>query len=353
MNQREVARTTLTVIGLCIVAVLGLLAIWQVRRILVWIAIAAFFAVALYPLVNWVDRKVRFLGRWFATLVVFLGVFIVLGGLLTVLVIPLVHEGTRFVHEAPDTIADIRAGRGQIGRLLVRTHTLNWIESHRNQIGDYARQLGGHTYGVLVAIVSTVAAVLSIIVLAYLMVLEGPRAVDTFLRIFPAPVAERISRVGTDCARTITGYLTGNLLISLICGLLSFAVLYLTGVPFAGLIALVVAIADLIPLVGATLGAILAVIPALLHSVTAGIVWLIFFIVYQQLENHLLQPLVFSRTVRLNPLTVLIAVLLGVELAGLLGALLAIPVAGSVQVIVRDLWNGRRSRLLAAPAEPE
>jgi len=347
-----VARTTLTVIGLCVVAVLGLLAIWQVRRILVWIAIAAFFAVALYPLVNWVDRKVRFLGRWFATLVVFLGAFVIVGGLFTILVIPLIHEGSRFVHEAPGTIADIRAGRGEVGRLLVRMHALDWIEAHRDQIGSYAQQLGGHTYGVLKAIVSTLAALLSIIVLTYLMILEGPRAVDTFLRLFPAPVADRISRVGADCARTITGYLTGNLLISLICGLLSFAVLYLTGVPFAGLIALVVAIADLIPLIGATLGAILAVVPALLHSVTAGVVWLIFFIVYQQLEHHLLQPLVFSRTVRLNPLTVLIAVLLGVELAGLLGALLAIPVAGSAQVIVRDLWQGRRSRLLTPAEEP-
>ena len=105
------------------------------------------------------------------------------------------------------------------------------------------------------------------------------------------------------------------------------------GVPFAGLIALFVAIADLIPLVGATLGAVVAVVAGFVHSVPAGIAVIVFFVLYQQLENHLLQPLILSRTVELNPLTVLVAILVAVELAGILGALLAIPVAGMVQVV--------------------
>ena len=116
------------------------------------------------------------------------------------------------------------------------------------------------------------------------------------------------------------------------------------GVPFAGLIALFVAIADLIPLVGATLGAIVAATAGFIHSVPAGIAVIVFFVVYQQLENHLLQPMIFSRTVKLNPLAVFVAILLGVELAGILGALLAIPVAGIIQVVLRDVWDHRRGR---------
>jgi predicted PurR-regulated permease PerM len=150
-----------------------------------------------------------------------------------------------------------------------------------------------------------------------------------------------------------TGYLSGNLLISLICGLLTYAVLAIVGVPFAGLIALFVAIADLIPLVGATLGALVASIAGFLYSVPAGITVVVFFIVYQQLENHLLQPLILSRTVKLNPLTVLVAILVAVELAGILGALLAIPAAGILQVIVRDLWDHRRGRLKTEPTVGE
>jgi predicted PurR-regulated permease PerM len=173
------------------------------------------------------------------------------------------------------------------------------------------------------------------------MVLEGPKIVAATLGLFPPRRAARIQRVATDCAKSVSGYITGNLAISVICGLLTFAVLKIFGVPFAALLALFVAIADLVPLVGATLGAVVAVIAAFIHSVPAGIAAVVFFIVYQQLENHLLQPLIFSRTVKVNPLTVLIAILVAVELAGILGALLAIPIASMIQVILRDVWNHR------------
>ena len=116
------------------------------------------------------------------------------------------------------------------------------------------------------------------------------------------------------------------------------------GVPFAGLIAIFVGFADLIPLIGATLGAIVALIAAAFHSVPALIVVAIFFVAYQQLKNHVLQPLILSRTVKLNPLVVIVAILIGVELAGILGALLAIPFAGIIQVIVRDVWDHRQGR---------
>ena len=125
------------------------------------------------------------------------------------------------------------------------------------------------------------------------------------------------------------------------------------GVPFAGLIALFVAIADLVPLIGATLGAIVAVVAAALHSVPALIVVIIWFVAYQQLENHVLQPLILSRTVKLNPLAVLVAILVGIELAGILGALLAIPVAGIIQVIVRDVWDHRKGRVKDEPTTGE
>jgi predicted PurR-regulated permease PerM len=148
----------------------------------------------------------------------------------------------------------------------------------------------------------------------------------------------------------VTGYIAGNVAISVICGVLTFAILEIMGVPFALLLALFVAIADLIPLVGATLGAVVAIIAAFIHSVPAGIVAIIFFIVYQQVENHLLQPVVFSRTVKLNPLTVLVAVLVFAQLAGILGALLAIPIASMIQIIARDVWDHRVGRLNAEPS---
>jgi predicted PurR-regulated permease PerM len=352
-DQRSVARTTATVIGLVLLTALALLLVYEVRRVIVWIIIAAFFATALHPLVTWLERRVGWVRRWLATLVVFLVVFAILAGLVAVFVVPLVHEGSQLADQLPGMINDARAGRGPVGDLLQRFHVISWVQAHGAQIQSYASGLGGSTLSFVKGAATTIAGIVTIFVLSYLMVLEAPKFIDAFLALFPARRAERIRRVGADCARTITGYISGNLLISVICGVLTYVVLLILGVPFAGLIALFVAIADLIPLVGATLGAIAAVLGGFAHSITAGIVVLVFFILYQQLENHLLQPVILARTVQLNPLTVLVSILIGVELFGILGALLAIPIAGMAQIIVRDVWDERRGRPKAEPTVGE
>jgi len=137
---------------------------------------------------------------------------------------------------------------------------------------------------------------------------------------------------------------TGNLLISLIAGALTTIVLLITGVPYALALGLIVAILDLIPLAGATLAAIIVGAVAFIHSVPAGIIVIVFFVLYQQVENHILQPVVYSRTVQLSPLAVLISVLIGAQLAGVLGALAAIPVAGALQVFLLAWLERRRKR---------
>jgi predicted PurR-regulated permease PerM len=348
--DRTLARRTAVVLGVVLLVFAALLLIYAIRRVLVWILIAAFFAVALHPAVNWVEGRARWLPRWLAALVVFAIVIAVLIGLSTLFVLPLIHEGTRLADQFPTLVSDARAGRGPIGGLLERLHLRQYLSQHADQIRSYASNLTRPTLGLVRGAASTAIGALAVAVVSFLMVLQAPRLVAAFLGLFDDRRAERIRRVGRDCARTITGYLTGNLLISVICGGLTYVVLLVMGVPFAGLIALFVGLVDLIPLVGATLGAVAATIPALLHSVTAGIVVLAFFVIYQQLENHLLQPVIYARTVRLNALTVLIAILAAAELAGILGALLAIPVAGMVQVIIRDILAERRSRRAAGPA---
>jgi predicted PurR-regulated permease PerM len=352
-DDRSVARSTAIVIGLVLLTALTLLVVYEVRRVLVWIIIAVFFATALHPLVSWLERHVGWVKRWLATLVVFIVVFAILAGLIALFVAPLIREGSQLADQLPGLVSDAKAGRGPLGGLLERFHVVNWIQSHSSQIQAYAAGVGGSTLTFLKGAATTIAGIVTIFVLSYLMVLEAPRIIEAFLALFANRRAERIRRVGGDCARTITGYISGNLLISVICGVLTYVVLLIMHVPFAGLIALFVAIADLIPLIGATLGAIAAVLGGFAHSVTAGIVVLVFFILYQQLENHLLQPLILARTVQLNPLTVLVSILIGVEIAGILGALLAIPVAGMVQIIVRDVWDERRGRLKPEPTVGE
>jgi len=352
-STRSTARTTLVVIGLVLATLLVLLLGYTVRRVLTWIVIAAFVAVTLHPTASWLERRITWCKRWLSTLVVFLLVFAVLVGLVTLFVVPLVNEGGRFADQLPQLIRDTQAGRGPLGGLIERFHLRQYVSQHGDQIRSYVGGLGAPTLAFLRGAATTIAGIITIFVLAYLMVLEGPRAVDAFLALFDTRRAERIRRVGRDCARTITGYITGNLLISVICGLLTYVVLLVLHVPFAALIALFVAIADLIPLVGATLGAVVAALAGFAHSLTAGIVVIVFFIVYQQVENHLLQPVILSRTVRLNPLTVLISILVAADLAGILGALLAIPVAGMAQIIVRDVWDERRGKPKPEPTVGE
>jgi predicted PurR-regulated permease PerM len=339
---RVPVRTILATIGLVLATVVAVLFVMRVEQVLVWMLIALFFTVALYPAVNFVQRRLTWCRRSLATLVVFLVVFLVLGGLLTAFAVPLATQGTELATQLPTIINDARAGRGPVGDLLERTNALEFVQNNEARISAFATSLGTPALNLLRGLGTGVVAAVTIFVLAYLAVLEGPKVVDGTLALFPPQRAERIRRVTRDCAKTVTGYISGNLLISAICGILTYATLRIAGVGFAALIALFVAIADLIPLVGATLGAVVASIAAFLHSVPAGIAVVIFFIVYQQLENHLLQPLIFARTVKLNPLAVLIAILLATELAGILGALLAIPVAGIIQVVLRDVWDHRR-----------
>jgi predicted PurR-regulated permease PerM len=227
------------------------------------------------------------------------------------------------------------------------------VQTHQPTIRKFATGLTTPAVGILSGVATTVTGIVTVFVLAYLMALEGPKVVDGFVNLFRPETGERIRRVGADSAKSVTGYISGNLLISVICGGLTYVVLLVMGVQFAGLVALFVGIADLVPLVGATIGGIVAVIAGFVHSVPAGIVVLVFFVVYQQLENHLLQPVIFARTVKLNPLTVIIAILIAVELAGILGALLAIPVASIIQVIARDVWDNRQGRPKAEPTVGE
>src|SRR3954451_6932915 len=346
-------RTILATIGLILATVVAVLFVMRVEQVLVWMLIALFFTVALYPLVDLVQRRMTWCRRSLATLVVFLIVVLVLGGLLTAFAVPLATQGTDLAGQLPGIINDARAGRGPVGDLLERTNALQFVQNNEARISAFATSLGTPALNLLRGLGTGIVAAVTIFVLAYLAVLEGPKVVEGTLALFPAQRAERIRRVTRDCAKTVTGYITGNLLISAICGVLTYAVLKFSGVGFAALIALFVAIADLIPLVGATLGAVVASIAAFLHSVPAGIAAVIFFIIYQQLENHLLQPLIFARTVKLNPLAVLIAILLATELAGILGALLAIPVAGIIQVVLRDVWDHRRGAPKAEPTVGE
>ena len=342
-------RAVLVVLGIILAGILLIEVVRAAQGILIWIFVAIFLALALNPAVEGLQRR-GIARRGLAVGIVFIGAILVVAAIAATIIPTLVSQVNDFVDAVPGYVEDLTAGRGKLGFLEREYQITERVRDALSQ-GGASKLLGfsGTAVAVTKGVITAVIATVTIAFLTFFMLLEGPVWVERFYSLLPAEQQPRWRKIGDDIYRTIGGYVTGNLAISLIAGVVSTAVLLALDVPFAVALGLLVAILDLIPLAGATIAAILVTTVAFLDSTTSGVIVLIFFILYQQLENHVLQPVVYGRTVRLSPLAVLIAVLIGAELAGIVGALAAIPVAGTIQVILRDWLEHRRAKGGSAP----
>jgi predicted PurR-regulated permease PerM len=335
-------RTVLVVIGILLAVAITLKVIWISRHVLSWVFIALFLTLALNPAVERLER--RFGGRrGLATGVVMLVAIAVIAAIGALFIPTLVDQVSGFAKKVPDYLDDLTKGRGRLGFLETKYHLVDKARAAIHNGG--AKKLfglSGTALAVTKGVINAVVASVTIIFMTFFMLVEGPAWVDRALGLIRPESRPRWRSVGHEVYRTVGGYVTGNLLISVIAGISTGIVLLIMGVPYAVALGLVVAILDLIPLAGATIAGIIIASVAFLHSIPAGIVVVVFFVVYQQVENHVLQPVVYGRTVQLSPLAVLISVLIGAELAGVLGALAAIPVAGTLQVVLVDLLRHRR-----------
>jgi predicted PurR-regulated permease PerM len=336
-------RTILAVLGIVLAAWALLQVLFITRQVLTWILVAVFFAIALHPAVEWLQAHgIRRRGYAVAlTSLAVAGVITLIGWLV---IPPLVDQVNEFARKVPDYVDDLTKGKGRFGFLETKYHIVDRIREAVAEGGaSKVFGLSGTAISITKSVLTMVAAVITIIALTYFMLLEGPMWLERFYSLFSTKTEKRLRSIFGDIGTVVGGYVTGNLLISVVAGLSSGVVLWAMDVPFALALGLLVALLDLVPLVGATLAAIICTTVAFLgtDSVWSGVIVLIFFVVYQQVENHLLQPLVYGRTVQLSPLVVLIAVLIGASLAGVLGALGAIPVAGALQVLVID-WLAHR-----------
>jgi predicted PurR-regulated permease PerM len=286
-------RTILTLLGIVLLVAVALDVVWIARGVITWILISLFLALALNPAVDWLIRHgVR--RRGLAVAVTYLVALAAVAGLFAAFVPAIVDQVNAFAKAVPGYVDQLTHGRGKLGFLETRYHV---VEKVRKAVstGGVTRLLGGAGVAVAVtkSIITTIAAVVTIVFMTFFMLLEGPRWIERVYGLMPERQQGRWRAVGHDIYRTVGGYVTGNLLISVIAGVGSGVVLWIVGVPYAAALGLVVAILDLIPLAGATLAAIIVVLVALAaNGLTAAIVVGVFFVVYQQLENHLLQPLV-------------------------------------------------------------
>ena len=337
-------RAVLVVLAIILAAVVTIEVVQVARGVLVWILVALFLALALNPAVERLQAA-GVASRGLAVAITYVGAILAIVGLGATFVPILIEQVNNFVNAVPTYVEDLTKGEGRLG-FLEREYEIT--ERVREGIGEGGASgvlgLSGTALAVTKSVLTAVVAIVTIAFLTLFMLLEGPAWVERFYGLLPPDSQERWRGVGHDIYRTIGGYVTGNLAISLIAGVVSTLVLLTLGVPYAIALGLLVALLDLIPLAGATIAAVIVTTVGFLDSTTSGIVLLVFFVLYQQLENHVLQPVVYGRTVQLSPLVVLIAVLIGAELAGVIGALAAIPVAGTMQVLLVDWLKYRRVR---------
>lgn len=347
--DRRVARSALIVTGIVVGSGLTLALLWRLRLIVLLILVSLFLATLLHPAVRFVERRGP--SRGVATAIVF-SLATVLGITVGyVLLHPVYSSATSFAKHLPNLVRQAQQGKGQIGHLVKRFHLDNYVKKNTRRLETLINGLKSPALAIGKTVVSGAVGLVTVAVLTFFMLLEMPRLARGVLNWMRPEHSVRANRVLEDVRRAVAGYMIGNLATSMIAGLVVFVTLYVMGVPYSGVIAVWVGVVDFLPLVGGLLAGVPAVAIALLHSLPAGLVTLAVFLVYQQIENHILNPIVMSRTVRLNALWVLLSILVGAELGGivgstlggLVGALLAVPAASAIQVVAKDLWAERQS----------
>jgi predicted PurR-regulated permease PerM len=338
-------RTLLLVLGVLLGVGIVLWLVLATHRIIVWLLIALFLAVAINPLVALLERRgVRPHGiAVTVALLILAGALVGLGWLL---IPPLVDQVNSFAQALPGYVEDLVSGRGPLGFLERDYHIVERVrEAVQKNGGASLFGLAGGVANVATSTLSAIAAIVTVGVMTIFLLLGGPRWLERFFSWLPADAQPRYRELGTDLYRSVGGYVRGNVAISLVAGAAAAAVLFPIGAENALALCVIVAVFDLIPLVGATIGALIVALVLAFDSITSVIIWGIFVVVYQQVENHFIQPVVYGRTVQLPAFAVFLAVLVGATLAGVIGALAAIPVASAVQILIRHHLRYRRRQV--------
>jgi len=320
--------------------------IYRLRDVVLLMLVAGFLALILNPVVAVIQRYVV-KRRGLAVTIVAILMVVVFLGLLVAFGYPLVNAITHLANNLPSYVQQAEQGKGWVGKLVTHYHVQQWVQQNVSKLVAFGQDVSKPALAVGKGALSLLVELLTIFILVLLLLLEGPKLRRGLLSLLSPRQAEKIQALASEVNRSVIGYMLGNFLTSIICGIVVLVDLVALNVPFPLLWALWVALVDFLPMIGGALAGIPVVIFAAFQSLTVGIITLVVFMVYTQIENHILNPVIMSKTVRISPLLVLVSVLvaasLGSWIGGLFGgfvaALLAIPAAGALQVVVREAWK--------------
>ena len=336
-----------------VLVVLFLYVIWLLRQPIGWLLIATFLAIALSGPVNYLSRYTK---RGFAIAVVYLGLLLVPVGIGAIVVPPIVDGANDLAENAPQYADDVTTFVNENGTLRDINEDYDVTEKIEEEAGKLPSKVGdaaGVLRDVGVGLVNSIFALVTILILTAFILGGGRGWLHFGLRFVPEDRARRLERVADRVGRAVGNYVAGALAQATIAAVTAYIVLSILGVPFAAPLALIIFFLDLIPLIGATIGAVIVGVVTLFEDFpTATIIWAVYSILYQQLENNLIQPQIQRRAVEINPFLVIVSVLFGSALLGVIGALVAVPVAASIQIAVREYLDYRGIEPRPEP-EPE
>jgi predicted PurR-regulated permease PerM len=352
-------RAILVTISLVVAVYLVGKLLYRLRDVVLLMLVGGFIALVLNPLVVALQRW-RVPRRGLAVTIVTLWAALLFAGLAVAFGYPLVNSITHFANDLPGYVNKAEHGKGWIGHLVRKYHIESWVNKNSPKLVSYAQSLSKPALNLGKGAISVIASLAAVFAFVLLLLLEAPKIRVAIIAVMSPDRARRYSAIGGEVSRSISGFVVGDVLTSIVAGVIVFVTLAALGVPYALLFGLWVALVDFLPTIGGALAGIPTVLFALGHSLTAGIVTLVVFLLYTFFENHILNPIVMSRTVKVNPLLVFIAVLIGADIGSWVGGLfggfvcvlLAIPVAGSIQVVVREVWHATAPEAAVRPDPP-
>jgi predicted PurR-regulated permease PerM len=337
-STATVARVTFTVLG-CLLAVY---LAYVLRNVLVLVVVAAFLAVGLDPAVRRLERwGVR---RGGAVALIFFAAVVFIAAFVAAVIPPLVRQIGTFARDLPGYVQDLSDKNPRVKAWVVDNDIPQRLRDALRDVPGLIAGSLGNVVGIAGSVLAALFNALTVIVLTIYFMLSLSRIREGSLKLVPKSHREQVRDLLDPILEKIGGYIAGQVMVALIAGVLAFAYLLLTGVPFPIALALWVSIAALIPLVGATIGAVPAVVVAFVTSVPLGIATVVYFVVYQQIENYLIAPRIMTRAVDISPAAVLLAALMGGSLLGFVGALMAIPAAAALKLITQEVLLPRAER---------
>lgn len=327
-------KTILRILGLITLFVGTIWLVFLLQRQITWMVVAVFFSLALNPIVEFVRKFMPKKSRTVAAALVVFGSFAIGIAVVAAFVPSVIRQSSDLVNNFPETIQSVSEGNNTIAQLMRRYDVVQYVDKNQDKIVSSLSGFGTPVLNGLKSALGSLVALLTVISLTYFILAEGADWISMLARSRYGKRVKEVEPVLGDMYGAVSGYVAGNLATSLLAGVTATIVLSLLGVPYAIPLGIVVGLFDLLPLVGATLAAVVVLFFCLFISIPTTVIMLVFFLIYQQLENQFLQPLVYSKTVQISPLIVFLAALIGASLAGLVGALIAIPIAASVKIVV-------------------